>query len=429
MTGSQRMSFVHDDFLKDNLPFELCLAKYSIVQMLRHAKSGGIAGAKVSALGGDALPELTSAEHSRYNRHLILPEVGEAGQRRLKRARVLLVGAGGLGSPSAMYLAAAGVGHLGIVDDDVVDVSNLQRQILHSTSQVGQAKTKSAQRRLNDLNPHVTVQTYPTRLSAQNALTILLPYDVVLDGTDNFATRYLINDACVLLGKPNIHGSIHRFEGQVSVFSAPGGPCYRCLYPEPPPPGSVPSCAEGGVLGVLPGIIGSIQAVETIKWILQQGDSLVGRILFFDALAMRFRELTLHRDPHCPRCGEKPRLGELVDETVTCGNHLATESVDRVDEIDTATLREWLASGRPLQILDVREAFEFQNFALPNAQLIPLAEVIPRMHEINTDRDTVVCCRIGVRSAHAIQLLREEGFSGKLFNLQGGLEAWNRKKD
>jgi adenylyltransferase/sulfurtransferase len=326
-----------------------------------------------------------------------------------------------------MYLAAAGVGHLGIVDFDKVDVSNLQRQILHGTRDVGRPKTLSAQERLSDLNPYVTIQTYETRLSTANALEILGPYDVIVDGTDNFSTRYLINDACVLLRKPNIHGSIYRFEGQVSIFSAPGGPCYRCLYPEPPPPSTVPSCAEAGVLGVLPGIIGSIQAAETIKWLLQRGDSLVGRLLFFDALAMRFRELALHRDPHCPRCGERPTLTGLLDEQGTCGDLKATDLPQPMEEVDSTTLREWLASGRTLQILDVREPFEFQDSSLPNARLIPLAEVAQRTHELHPEQDTVVYCRIGVRSAHAITVLRDEGFRGRLFNLRGGIVAWARE--
>ena len=369
------------------------------------------------------LPGLSEPERQRYHRHLSLPEVGDQGQRRLKAARVLVVGAGGLGSPLAMYLAAAGVGHLGIVDFDVVDVSNLQRQILHGTKDVGRAKVDSARDHLRDLNPCISVETYAARFSVANARTLVVGYDLVVDGTDNFASRYLINDACVLLGRPNVHGSIYRFEGQVSVFAAKGGPCYRCLYPEPPPPGVVPSCAEAGVLGVLPGIIGAIQAAESIKLLLGIGSPLVGRLLAFDALAMRFRELTLHRDSGCPICGDVPTITDLVESVGACP---ASTSVPLDGEVDAATLQGWLATGRDLQLIDVREPFEFQAGALPGAILIPLGEIHERGTEIDPRRETVVYCRVGVRSAHAIARLREDGHTGRLLNLQGGIMAYRR---
>ena len=373
-------------------------------------------------------PALTDAEVVRYSRHLILPEVGPDGQRRLKGARVLLVGAGGLGSPAALYLAAAGVGTLGLVDFDVVDASNLQRQILHGTPDVNRPKLKSAADRLNALNPEVRVEPHETTLSSKNALELLKDYDVILDGTDNFPTRYLVNDACVLLGKPNAYGSIFRFEGQASVFATKGGPCYRCLYPEPPPPGLVPSCAEGGVLGVLPGVIGTIQATETIKLILGGGETLVGRLLLYDAWRMRFRELKLRRAPECPVCGDAPTIHELIDYHQFCGvpaspspsAGLRPEQQTTVEELKQQTDR-----GESVFVLDVREPQEFQICRIPGSTLIPLGQLASRVNEVvsaGAGRPIVVHCKSGARSAKAVRLLEERGVAAK--NLTGGILAW-----
>ncbi len=373
-------------------------------------------------------PALTDAEVVRYSRHLILPEVGPDGQRRLKGARVLLVGAGGLGSPAALYLAAAGVGTLGLVDFDVVDASNLQRQILHGTPDVNRPKLKSAADRLNALNPEVRVEPHETTLSSKNALELLKDYDVILDGTDNFPTRYLVNDACVLLGKPNAYGSIFRFEGQASVFATRGGPCYRCLYPEPPPPGLVPSCAEGGVLGVLPGVIGTIQATETIKLILGGGETLVGRLLLYDAWRMRFRELKLRRSPECPVCGDAPTIRELIDYHQFCGvpaspspsAGLRPEQETTVEELKQRTDR-----GEAVFVLDVREPQEFQICRIPGSTLIPLGQLGSRVDEVvsaGAGRPIVVHCKSGARSAKAVRLLEERGVAAK--NLKGGILAW-----
>ena len=379
------------------------------------------------------LPTLSHPETLRYARHLILPEIGPAGQRRLKSARVLMIGAGGLGSPIGLYLAAAGVGTLGIVDFDVVDATNLQRQILHGTSDVGRAKLDSARDRLREVNPHVHVEPHPVRLTSENALDIVREYDVVVDGTDNFPTRYLVNDACVILGKPNVYGSIFRFEGQNSVFGAPGGPCYRCLFAEPPPPGMVPSCAEGGVLGVLPGIVGSIQAMETVKLLLGIGDTLVGRLLMFDALKMRFRELRLRRDPACPVCGDHPRIRELIDYERFCGISQPDEEspmADEVPEITATELKERLDRGDNLTIIDVREPNEWEigNLEEHGARLIPLAELPERLDEIDKQDDLVLQCRSGARSARALQFLRGQGYS-RLHNLRGGILAWSDEVD
>ena len=357
------------------------------------------------------LPALTNDEIMRYNRHLIMPEVGIDGQRMLKAASVLCIGAGGLGSPAAMYLAAAGVGRLGIVDFDVVDFSNLQRQILHGTPDVGRSKLASARSRLNALNPNVQVETYETALSSQNALDLFAPYDIIVDGTDNFPTRYLVNDACVLLGKPNAYGSIFRFEGQASVFATKDGPCYRCLYPEPPPPGLVPSCAEGGVLGVLPGIIGVIQATETIKLILGIGEPLIGRFVIFDALKMRFRELKLRKDPECPVCGIHPTVTRLIDYDQFCGIQPATPESATVQnnpatEISSIELKQRLDRGDTLQIVDVREPNEYQINRIPGASLIPLGDVPKRYTELDPDAEIVVHCKMGGRSAKAADFLR-----------------------
>jgi adenylyltransferase/sulfurtransferase len=376
--------------------------------------------------------ELSRAELFRYARHLALPEVGIEGQKRLKAGRVLCVGAGGLGSPLSLYLAAAGVGTIGIVDSDLVDESNLQRQILHGTKDVGRSKLDSAEDRLRDVNPHVRVVKHPTMLSSRNALGILADYDVVVDGTDNFPTRYLVNDACVLLGKPNVYGSVFRWEGQASVFGVDGGPCYRCLFREPPPPGLVPNCAEGGVVGVLPGIIGSIQALETIKLLLGKGDTLAGRLLIFDALGMEWREVTLRRNPLCPVCGDEPTQTELIDYDVFCG--VAAVDLDAADqggdveEVDAVTAAAQLDSDAPPYLLDVREPWEWavSSLAPHGARLIPLAELEERLGEVPGDRPVVVYCRTGERSLRAAQVMIGAGF-GPVANLRGGMLAWAKE--
>ena len=372
------------------------------------------------ALGSEVA--LSHAEVLRYSRHLLLPEVGIAGQRRLKAARVLTVGAGGLGSPLSLYLAAAGVGTIGIVDFDVVDLTNLQRQIVHGTSTLGQLKLDSAEARLGDVNPNVRIEKHETRLTSQNALEILGEYDIIVDGTDNFPTRYLVNDACVLLGKPNVYGSIFRFEGQASVFYSRQGPCYRCLYSEPPPPGLVPSCAEGGVLGVLPGIIGSIQALETIKWIIGAGDSLVGRLLLFDALKLRFRELQLRKDPSCPICGEQPSIRELIDYEAFCG--IGAEPAYDGPEVTAEELsREMQQKGPELVLIDVREPHEWEIAHIEGARLIPLGQLPERLGELDGHAEIVTHCHHGVRSMKALQLLKGAGFN-RVRSLAGGIDAW-----
>lgn len=382
------------------------------------------------ATGADGLPPLSQEELLRYSRHLILPEVGLAGQRRIKAASVLVIGAGGLGSPLALYLAAAGVGRIGIVDFDVVDESNLQRQVLHGTSSVGRPKLESAVARLADLNPNVRVDEHETRITSENALDLMRPYDVVVDGTDNFPTRYLVNDACVLLGKPNVYGSIFRFEGQASVFDARVGPCYRCLYPDPPPPGLVPSCAEGGVLGVLPGVIGVIQGIETLKLILGVGETLVGRLLLFDALAMRFRELKLRKDPACPICGEDPTIRELIDYEQFCGItpvEAATESAARW-EVDAREVQARRARGEDFDLVDVREPHEFEIAHIEGARLIPLNSLPARLSELDSSREIVLHCHHGQRSMRALEYLYSSGFR-KLKNLRGGIDSWSRDVD
>ena len=394
-----------------------------------------VAGGAPSATETD-LPELTNHEVGRYSRHLIMPEVGVEGQRRLKRARVLCVGAGGLGSPAALYLAAAGIGTLGIVDFDAVDSSNLQRQILHSTADVGRSKLASARERLTALNPEVKVVTHEAVLTAANALDIFRQYDVVLDGTDNFATRYLVNDACVLLGKPNAYGSIFRFEGQASVFATKGGPCYRCLYPEPPPPGLVPSCAEGGVLGVLPGVIGTIQATETIKLILGGGEPLVGRLLLYDAWRMRFRVLKLRRDPACPVCGDEPSIRELIDYEQFCGvaprQQAAAAGAAALPErlrVSVDVLKALMSAGDAPFVLDVREPQEFQICRITGSVLIPLGTLAARLSELPPpDREIVVHCKSGARSAKAVRLLQDRGYT-LARNLEGGILAWIDRVD
>jgi len=376
------------------------------------------------------LPMLSNEEVARYSRHLIMPEVGMTGQRKLKAASVLMIGTGGLGAPLGMYLAAAGVGRLGLVDFDVVDSSNLQRQIIHGTKDVGRPKIASARDRLEDINPHIEIETHETRLTSENALSLFVNYDIIVDGTDNFPTRYLVNDACVLTGKPNVYGSIFRFEGQASVFWAERGPCYRCLYPEPPPPGLVPSCAEGGVLGVLPGIIGAIQANETIKIILGAPDIMVNRLLLFDAWRMRFRELKLRKNPDCPVCGENPTIKELIDYEEFCGiTQTQTETKPTMEEITATELKQRLDRGDDIQIIDVREPHEYEIGQIPNSKLIPLGQVLNRMNEIDPDREAVVHCKMGGRSAKAIDALQRSGFTGKLINLAGGITAWSNDVD
>jgi adenylyltransferase/sulfurtransferase len=377
------------------------------------------------------LPTLTNDEVKRYSRHLIMPEVGVEGQRKLKAAKVLCIGAGGLGSPVAMYLAAAGVGTIGIVDFDVVDFSNLQRQILHGTPDVGRSKLASAKDKLNAINPEVEVRTHEVALSSQNALELFEPYDVIVDGTDNFPTRYLVNDACVLLGKPNAYGSIFRFEGQASVFGTADGPCYRCLYPEPPPPGLVPSCAEGGVLGVLPGIIGVIQATETVKLIMGIGEPLIGRFLIYDALRMKFRELKLRKDPDCPVCGTHPTVTHLIDYEQFCGIVPAKPepvTVSNETEITAVDFKQRLDRGDKLTIVDVREPNEFQINRIAGSTLIPLGDIPKRYTELNPEDEIVVHCKMGGRSAKAADFLRSVGFK-RVLNLKGGILDWIDKVD
>lgn len=373
---------------------------------------------------------LSKEEVLRYSRHLIMPEVALEGQLKLKQAKVLLIGTGGLGAPLGLYLAAAGVGRLGLVDFDVVDFTNLQRQVTFSTSDVGRPKLEAARDRLSALNPEIEIETHEARLTSRNALDIFRDYDIIVDGTDNFPTRYLVNDACILLGKPNVYGSIFRFEGQASVFGYPGGPCYRCLYAEPPPPGLVPSCAEGGVLGVLPGIIGAVQAMETIKLILGKGDLLVGRLLLFDALKMRFRELKLRKNPQCPACGERRTISQLIDYEEFCGlrgEEQPTTPATAVPEITPRELRARLDRNDGVFILDVREPHEYQICNL-NGYLLPLGELPRRVHELDSSREIVAHCRSGKRSAEAVEFLRKAGFR-KVWNLKGGILAWSDEVD
>ncbi len=378
---------------------------------------------------------LSHEEIRRYSRHLIMPEVGMSGQKKLKAAGVLLIGAGGLGSPLAMYLAAAGIGRIGLVDYDTVDFSNLHRQIIHGTKDVGRLKLESAKERILDINPHVQVDTYEVPLTSTNALELFAPYDIVIDGTDNFPTRYLTNDACVLLGKPNVYGSIFRFEGQASVFYAKEGPCYRCLFPEPPPPGLVPSCAEGGVLGVLPGTIGAIQATEAIKLILGVGEPLIGRLLLYDATTMSFDEVRLRKNPNCPICGEHPTITELIDYEQFCGmpahdhSEFATDAVG-VPAITPVELKRRLEAGDDLLILDVREPHEWEisNLAGLGAVLIPKGQILEHLGELDTAREMVVQCKTGGRSADVILELQRHGYK-KLLNLEGGINRWAREVD
>ena len=369
---------------------------------------------------------LSPAEIKRYSRHLILPEVGMAGQLKLKQSSAIVIGAGGLGVPLLQYLSAAGVGRIGVVDFDVIDPTNLQRQVLYGTKDVGRRKIEVAKERVQQINPNIDVQTYETRLTSENALEILKDYDVIIDGTDNFPTRYLVNDASVLLKKPNVYGSIFRFEGQASVFWAEKGPCYRCLYAEPPPPGLVPSCAEGGVLGVLPGIVGSIQAIETIKVLLGKGDTLVGRLLVFDALRMKFRELRLRKNPECPVCGEHPTVKELIDYEEFCGLRGPGEEVSEEFQITVEGLKERLDNGQEIVLLDVRELMEWEIVRLDKAVLMPVAQVPQRVNELSTADEIVVYCKTGTRSARVTNFLRELGFR-KVRNLVGGIDEWAEK--
>jgi adenylyltransferase/sulfurtransferase len=380
-----------------------------------------------------AAVSLSSGEVQRYSRHLIMPEVGVEGQKRLKAASILLIGAGGLGSPLGLYLAAAGVGRLGLVDFDVVDFSNLQRQVLHGTPDVGRSKLHSARDRLAAINPEVKVDLYETHLRRDNAFDLIRPYDLVIDGTDNFPTRYLVNDACVMLKKPNVYGSIFRFDGQASVFLPGEGPCYRCLYPEPPPPGEVPSCAEGGVLGILPGLIGCIQATEAVKLILGQGSALVGRLLLYDALAMSFREFKVRRNPKCPVCGDNPTVTQLIDYDQFCGVRGQEAPAPQAaatagGDITVQELKARLDRGEPVFVLDVRNLPEFQICRIPGSTLIPLPELPGRLGELDREREMVVHCKSGMRSAKAIAFLREQGFR-KLLNLKGGILEWAQTID
>jgi sulfur-carrier protein adenylyltransferase/sulfurtransferase len=373
--------------------------------------------------------ELSNEEILRYSRHLIMPEVALEGQKKLKAASILCIGAGGLGSPLIMYLAAAGVGRIGIVDFDVVDFTNLQRQIIHSTANVGKLKLQSAKERVEEINPYVKVDTYEVPLTSDNALELVKQYDIVIDGTDNFPTRYLVNDACVLLGKPNVYGSIFRFEGQASVFDAKRGPCYRCLYPEPPPPGLVPSCAEGGVLGVLPGIIGVMQAIEAVKLILGKGEPLIGRLVLFDAMKMKFRELKLRKNPDCPICGEHRTINELIDYQEFCGVSLQEEvEVGREFEITPLELKEKIERGDEFILVDVREPEEFAIGRIPGSRLIPQRTVPERLHELSTADEIVVHCRSGVRSGRIVELMKQAGYR-KVKNLVGGILRWSDDVD
>ncbi len=370
---------------------------------------------------------LDKDEVLRYSRHLIVPEVGMEGQLKLKQAKVLLIGAGGLGAPLGLYLAAAGIGRIGIVDFDVVDFTNLQRQVIHGTKDVGRKKLDSAAESMHDINPFVQIDKFEVALTSENALDILKDYDIVIDGTDNFPTRYLVNDACVLLGKPNVYGSIFRFEGQATVFAYEGGPCYRCLYPEPPPPGLVPSCAEGGVLGILPGTIGLIQATEAVKLILGIGEPLVGRLLLYDALGMRFRELKLRRNPECPVCGDHPTVTKLIDYQEFCGVPKAAPEPTS-GEIDPIEVKRKIDRGDRFLLIDVREPHEHQICNIPQARLIPLGEIPKQLSDLNPADEIVVHCKSGMRSAKAADLLRQAGFS-KVLNMKGGILGWSDKVD
>lgn len=382
-------------------------------------------------INAEVLSELSPNEIIRYSRHLIMPEVAMDGQKRLKSASILLIGAGGLGSPLGLYLAAAGIGRIGIVDFDVVEFSNLQRQVLHTTQDVGRRKIDSAADHLRAINPEVEIVAHEARITSANAMDLIRPYDIVIDGTDNFPTRYLTNDACVLLGKPNVYGSIYRFEGQASVFAPPAGPCYRCLFAEPPPPGMVPSCAEGGVLGILPGVIGCIQATEAIKLVLGKGSPLIGRLLLYDALAMKFREIKIRRNPKCPLCGDEPTIKELIDYEEFCGVRGQEGSGPALElewETTVEELKARIENGEDFDILDVRNPEEWEICHIEGARLIPVSDLPARVHELDSARDIVVHCKSGARSARAVKFLREAGFR-KIKNLRGGIIEWAHKVD
>src|SRR5229473_2985648 len=397
-------------------------------------KNGDVVSIVPSIAGGSAgvaAPPVTLSKEEilRYSRHLIMPEVGMDGQLKLKSAKVLLIGTGGLGAPLGMYLAAAGVGRIGLVDFDVVDFTNLQRQVIHGTKDVGRKKLDSAADTMLDINPFVEIDRHEVALSSENALQILRDYDIVVDGTDNFQTRYLVNDACVLLGKPNVYGSIFRFEGQATVFATESGPCYRCLYPEPPPPGLVPSCAEGGVLGILPGTIGLIQATETVKLILGIGEPLVGRLLLYDALAMRFRELKLRRNLECPVCGDHPTIHELIDYQQFCGiQNQPHEPAPVEGDIEPAEVKAKMDRGDQFVLIDVREPHEYQICSIPNAKLIPLGDLPKRVNELDSADEIIAHCKSGMRSAKAVEFLKQAGFR-KVRNMKGGILAWSDKVD
>ncbi len=410
--------YVNEDDIRSQQQEQTSIKEGDVVSIIP-----SVAGGNISTDTTDEV-HLTSEEISRYSRHILMPEVGVEGQIKLKKSSALIVGLGGLGSPLSLYLAAAGMGRLGLVDNDVVDQTNLQRQIIYSEDQIGHSKLQSAKDRLTGINPHIRIDTYETFLTSENAMELSAPYDMIIDGTDNFATRYLVNDVSVLLGKPNVHGSIFRFDGQVSVFDANNGPCYRCLYPEPPPPGMVPSCAEGGVLGILPGIIGMIQAKEAIKLALGQGDSLVGRLLIFDAMRMKFRELKLNKDPNCPVCGEHPSIKELIDYDAFCGIGLDPHEILEPEwNINPVDLKNALDKGENIRILDVRQPQEYAIAHLPQSDLIPLSNLEVNLHTLNRKEEIVVLCRSGIRSAQAVKFLREAGFNN-VKNLDGGILAW-----
>ena len=398
---------------------------------LKDADTVSIVPSIAGGSAGVAAPpvSLSKDEILRYSRHLIMPEVGMDGQLKLKSAKVALIGTGGLGAPLGMYLAAAGIGRIGLVDFDVVDFTNLQRQVIHGTKDVGKKKLDSAAETMLDINPHIDIDRHETALTSENALEILKDYDIVIDGTDNFPTRYLVNDACVLLGKPNVYGSIFRFEGQATIFAYPGGPCYRCLYPEPPPPGLVPSCAEGGVLGILPGTVGLIQATEAVKLILGVGEPLVGRLVLYDALAMRFRELKLRRNPECPVCGDHPTIHALIDYQQFCGvPNQPHEPAAAEGDIDPVEVKAKLDRGDRFILIDVREPHEYQICNIPQARLIPLGDLPKRIHELNSADEIVAHCKSGVRSGKAVDFLKQAGFK-KVRNMRGGILAWSDKVD
>jgi adenylyltransferase/sulfurtransferase len=389
-----------------------------------------IAGGSAGVAAPPAPPAtLSKDEILRYSRHLIMPEVGMEGQLKLKAAKVALIGTGGLGAPLGMYLAAAGIGRIGLVDFDVVDFTNLQRQVIHGTKDVGKKKLDSAAETMLDINPYVQIDRHEVALTSENALEILKDYDIVVDGTDNFPTRYLVNDACVLLKKPNVYGSIFRFEGQATIFAYPGGPCYRCLYPEPPPPGLVPSCAEGGVLGILPGTVGLIQATETVKLILGIGEPLIGRLVLYDALAMRFRELKLRRNPECPVCGDHPTITKLIDYQEFCGIPNQTHEEKPMEgDIDPTEVKAKIDRGDRFVLIDVREPHEYQICNIPQAKLIPLGDLPKRVNELDSADEIVAHCKSGMRSAKAVDFLKQAGFK-KVRNMKGGILAWSDKVD